>query len=148
MKTYAAVLRKFEKILHQNDWPQILWITPGMYWDVIIASEGEIIPDWRFHPTGEDEGFPYFLIGPTMVRPQKRTNSVALATFAPNTKEEHFVEEWEKNESIQPEFKAKIKEMVEDGELRIETVTVDPPADAYAKVMEAENERRKSEETA
>ena len=91
MKNYAQVLKKFAKILHQNNWPQTLWITSGMYWDVIIASDGEILPDWRFHPTGEDEGFPFFLIGPTMVRPQKGCNSVALTHFT-STREEKFIE--------------------------------------------------------
>ena len=85
MKDYAAVLKKFEKILHDKEWPQTLWITSGMYWDVIIASEGQIKPDWHFHPQWEDDGFPYFLIGPTMVRPLKQTNAVTLETFAPVT---------------------------------------------------------------
>ncbi len=92
MKNYEQVLKKFEKILHQNDWPQTLWITAGMYWDVIIASEGEILPDWRFHPTYEDEEFPFFMIGPTMVRPEKQSNSATSETFAPETPLEKFVE--------------------------------------------------------
>ncbi len=92
MKNYEQVLKRFEKLLHANGWPQTLWITPGMYWDVIIASDGEILADWRFHPNGEDEGFPFFLIGPTMVRPQKQSNSVALTSFAPETPLEKFVE--------------------------------------------------------
>lgn len=83
MKNYADVLKKFEKLLHKNDWPRTLMITPGMYWDVIIAAEGAIEPNWRFHPTGEDEGFPFFLIGPTMVRPLRSTsNAVRLESFA------------------------------------------------------------------
>ena len=121
MKNYAEVLKKFAKILRQNDWPQTLRITPEMYWNVIVASEGEIKPDWRFHPAGEDEGFPYFLIGPTMVRPSKGANSVFVVTFDAETPEEHFVEEWEQNESIQPEFKEKIKQMVENGDLKVVT---------------------------
>lgn len=82
MKNYADVLQTFRTLLHTNKWPQTLWITTEMYWDVIIASEGEIVPDWRFHPTGEDEGFPFFLIGSTMVRPEKQANTVRLETFA------------------------------------------------------------------
>ena len=83
MKDYAEVLKKFEKLLHTNEWPQTLWITPGMYWDVIIASEEEIVPDWRFHPSNEDDGFPFFIIGPTMVRPiRSNTNAVRLESFA------------------------------------------------------------------
>lgn len=117
MKNYAEVLKKFQKLLHKNGWPQTLWITPGMYWDVIIASEDEIVPDWRFlHPTGEDEGFPFFIIGPTMVRPIKsHANSVRLETFAPTTREEKFVAEMEKNESLTPENKAYLKEKVAEG---------------------------------
>ncbi len=122
MKNYLQVLKKFEKILNANGWPQTLWITAGMYWDVIIASEGEILPDWRFHPTGEDEGYPYFLIGPTIVRPAKQANSAVLDTFAPTTVEERFVDGWKKNESVDDEFKEKIQEMVEDGDLRVEEV--------------------------
>jgi len=80
------------KLLHKNDWPKTLFVTPGMYWDVIIASEGKIEPDWHFHPTGEDEGYPFFLIGPTMVRvDDNRTNQLALKTFT-ETREEQFVE--------------------------------------------------------
>ena len=78
MKNYEEVLKKFEIVLYENGWPQTLWITAGMYWDVIIASEGEILPDWRFHPTGEDEGYPFFLLGPTMVRPIKQTNEATI----------------------------------------------------------------------
>ncbi len=78
MKTYAAVLQKFEKLLYSNDWPLTLWIDTGMYWDVIIASEGEIEPDWRFHSTNEDEGYPFFLIGPTLVRPIKQANTASI----------------------------------------------------------------------
>ena len=99
MKNYAQVLKKFEKILHQNDWPQTLWITAGMYWDVIIASDGEIVPDWRFHPQNEDEGYPFFLIGPTMVRPNKLANSAVLTTFKPETPKEEFVKGWEKTDT-------------------------------------------------
>lgn len=82
MKNYAQVLTKFEKLLHKADWPKTLFVTPGMYWDVIIASDGEIDPDWHFHPTGEDEGYPFFLMGPTMVRVDNdRANQTALKTF-------------------------------------------------------------------
>ncbi len=131
MKNYTEVLKQFEKILHQNDWPQTLWITPGMYWDLIIAAEGAIVPDWRFHPTNEDEGYPFFLIGPTMVRPGKRANSAHLATFAPETCEEKFVEgveevedakvreqflnELDKNESLTDDHKSAIRKNVEEG---------------------------------
>ena len=91
MKNYEQVLKRFKTLLHKNKWPQTLWITPGMYWDVIIASEGEILADWRFHPRHEDVGFPFFLIGPTMVRPSKQANSANVTEFT-ETREEKFVE--------------------------------------------------------
>ena len=101
MKNYADVLIKFEKLLHKNDWPKTLFVTPGMYWDVIIASEGKIEPDWHFHPTGEDEGYPFFLIGPTMIRiTDNRTNQLHLETFAvAETREEKFVDGVEEMEN-------------------------------------------------
>ena len=81
MKNYDTVLKMFYEHLDTNDWPQTLWITPMLYWDVIIASDGEILPNWRFHPSGEDEGFPFFLIGPTMVRPiRSNTNTIRIET--------------------------------------------------------------------
>jgi len=92
MKNYTEIIKKFEKLLHKNNWPNTLFVTPGMYWDVIIAAEGTIEPDWHFHPTGEDEGYPFFLIGPTMIRvTDKRANQLALETFT-ETREEQFVE--------------------------------------------------------
>ncbi len=75
MKNYTEVIKKFEKLLTKEGWPKVLWVDAGMYWDLLIASEGAIDPDWRFHPTGEDEGFPFFLIGPTMVRPVAQTRT-------------------------------------------------------------------------
>ncbi len=79
MKNYDEVLLKFETFLTAENWPKTLWVDPEMYWAMIIASEGKILPAWRFHPTGEDEGFPYFLIGPTMVRPVKQTRTAVLS---------------------------------------------------------------------
>ena len=103
MKNYTQVLKKFLKILSTNDWPETLWITTAMYWDVIIASEGKIEPDWQFHPNNEDEGYPYFLIGPTMVRPEKQTNALHISTFEPQTREEKFVEAVEEVEDARNE---------------------------------------------
>lgn len=124
MKNYAEVLRKFQHLLQKENWPKILYVTPAMYWDIIIASESQIEPDWHYDPTRvEDDGYPYFLIGPTMVRctespgPQR----LAITEFPTLDPKERFIEEWDKNESVQPEFKEKIKEMVEDGDLRVET---------------------------
>lgn len=78
MKNYEEVVRRFHGTLAREDWPQTLWVTTELYWDVIIAADGEIKPDWHFHPTGEDEGFPFFLIGGTMVRPIKQTNTATI----------------------------------------------------------------------
>ncbi len=95
MKNYGEVLKKFVKLLGMNNWPKTLFVTPGMYWDVIIASEGKIEPDWHFHPTGEDEGYPFFLLGPTMVRPDNdRANQMTLATF------KEIENEWIKSKEI------------------------------------------------
>ena len=124
MKNYAQVLTKFQYLLHKNDWPKILYVTPGMYWDIIIASESQITPDWHYDPTRvEDDGYPFFLIGPTMVRctESPARKGLHITEFPKTSPEDRFVEEWDKNESVQPEFKEKIKEMVEDGDLRVET---------------------------
>jgi len=124
MKNYAEVLRKFQYLLIKNDWPKILYVTPQMYWDIIIASESQIEPDWHYDPTRvEDDGYPYFLIGPTMVRctESPARKGLHITEFPGSSQKERFIEEWDKNESVQPEFKEKIKEMVEDGDLRVET---------------------------
>jgi len=105
MKNYAEVLTKFEKLLHKADWPKTLFVTAGMYWDVIIASDGQIEPDWHFHHTGEDEGYPFFLLGPTMVRVgNDRANAVYLETFKEIENERIESEETPEN-GVRPEIR-------------------------------------------
>lgn len=69
---YGQTIDKFHKMLREENWPKVVFIPPADYWAIIIASEGVLQADWHFDNKDEDEGFAFFLLGPTMVRPCKR----------------------------------------------------------------------------
>lgn len=70
MIKYKEIITAFREMLEKEDWPTTVFIPPQDYWAVIIASEGKMKADWHF----EDgiEGYPFFILGPTIVRPCKR----------------------------------------------------------------------------
>ena len=124
----TALIKNFHADLNLMKWPKILYLKDGKtFQDLVVALDVEV--DWHFEET--DDGFPYFLIGPTMVRVDNQ-GQPGSARLVP-TKEQHFIAEWKKNESVSQEFKEKIIEMVEDGDLRVETTvvpsTVEPDLD-------------------
>lgn len=77
MVNYGQAIKKFHEMLVKEDWPRVVFIPAADYWAIIIASEGGITADWHFDNKEEDEGFAFFVLGPTMVRPcKRRANSV------------------------------------------------------------------------
>lgn len=80
MVNYGQAIQKFHKMLREENWPRVVYIPAADYWAMVIASEGEIKADWHFDNKEEDEGFAFFVIGPTMVRPcKRRANSTDYA---------------------------------------------------------------------
>ena len=81
MVNYGQAIKKIHDMLRKENWPRVVFIPAADYWAIIIASEGAIEPDWHFDNKEEDEGFAFFLLGPTMIRPcKRRANTV---TFDP-----------------------------------------------------------------
>ncbi len=77
MVNYGQAIQKIHKMLHKENWPRVVYIPAADYWAIIIASEGRIVADWHFDNKEEDEGFAFFLLGPTMIRAcKRRANSV------------------------------------------------------------------------
>jgi len=106
----------FHAQLDRVNWPKTFYVKDGKtFQDLVVALRVEV--DWHFDEG--NEGFSYFLMGPTMVRVdnQGQPDSARANLLSPKDK---FVTEWQKNESVGEEFKAKITEMVEDGDLRVE----------------------------
>lgn len=77
MVNYTQAVQKFHKMLEKENWPRVVYIPAADYWAIIIASEGALTADWHFDGKEEDEGFAFFVLGPTMVRPCKRRANTA-----------------------------------------------------------------------
>ena len=77
MINYKDCILKVHKMLNQLDWPRVIFIPAEDYWAIVIASEGQITADWHFDGKEEDEGFAFFVLGPTMVRVCSRQSNTA-----------------------------------------------------------------------
>jgi len=117
--------------LHNNldkmNWPKVLYVKDGKtFQDLVVALRTQVKVDWHFEET--DEGFPYFLLGPTMVRVdnQGQPSSARLNELGD---EEQFARQWANLDEpkasgpVPIDLNSKIREMVEDGDIRIAEVT-------------------------
>jgi len=100
--------------LDRLDWPKTLYVKNGKtFQDLVVALEAKV--DWHFEET--DEGFPYFLLGPTMVRVDNQ-GQPASAKLIP----------WEDafaKAAREIDLDAKVRDMIDEGG------PVDPPGEAY-----------------
>ena len=68
MIKYTILLNKVHRLLDKEDWPKKLVLEPKTFWDLIVALDGQLDDvDWHFEE--ESEGFPYIVLGPTMICP-------------------------------------------------------------------------------
>lgn len=102
----ARIVTDFHKDLNALEWPKVLYVKDGKtFQELVVALRVEV--DWHFEET--DEGFPYFLIGPTMVRVdnQAQATSAQLVSFADGfaqaAKKTRLVEKYEPGLGIYPE---------------------------------------------
>jgi len=71
----------FHRDLNELNWPKVLYVKDGKtFQDLVVALNVEV--DWHFEEN--NEGFAYFVIGPTQVRVdnQGQTTSAQLISFA------------------------------------------------------------------
>lgn len=76
---YTIVLNKVHRLLNKEGWPKKLVLEPKAFWDLLVAIQFNLDDvDWRFED--ESEGFPYFILGPTMICPAQagRGNELKL----------------------------------------------------------------------
>jgi len=160
MIKYTILLNKVHRLLDKEGWPKKMVLDPKTFWDLIVALDGQL-DDVNWHFEEESEGFPYIVLGPTMLCPVRfgrknelrvegsmeqvlsDTDSLLIETTvevipdpAKNDTVAHdrFLKELEVNESITDENKEVIRERVSEGGPMIEGST--------------EDERSKSEEIA
>ncbi len=117
----------FHADLNAQEWPKVFFIENGKTFQELVVAL-KVTVDWHFEE-GND-GFSYFLMGPTMVRVDNQGQPAsARADLA--TVSEKFVKEWKKNTSVDPAFRDKIADMVQDGDLRVEEmISEGGPVDA------------------
>jgi len=149
MIKYTILLNKVHRLLDKEGWPKKLVLEPKTFWDLIVALDGQLDDvDWHFEE--ESEGFPYIVLGPTMICPVRfgRKNELKVegsmeqilsepkplieetVTVIPEPKtdtvvRDKFLKELDANESITDENKELIRERVNECEAMIEGSTED-----------------------
>ena len=150
MIKYTILLNKVHRLLDKEGWPKKLVLEPKTFWDLIVALDGQLDDvDWHFEE--ESEGFPYIVLGPTMICPVRfgRKNElkvegsmeqiltpepppliVETVTVIPEPKtdtvvRDKFLKEIEVNESLTDEQKQHLRERVNEGVPMIEGSTED-----------------------
>ncbi len=146
MIKYTILLNKVHRLLDKEDWPKKLVLEPKTFWDLIVALDGQLDDvDWHFEE--ESEGFPYIVLGPTMVTPVRfgRKNELkvegsmeeVLSEPVPLIEEtvtlidndtvvrDKFLKELDANESLDDEQKQHLRERVYEDVPMIEGSTED-----------------------
>ncbi len=108
MIKYTILLNKVHRLLDKEDWPKKLVLEPKTFWDLIVALDGQLDDvDWHFEE--ESEGFPYIVLGPTMICPVRfgRKNELkvegSMEQILSATEELKFIDKWEKNDTKEGE---------------------------------------------
>ena len=112
------IIENFHADLNMLGWPKTLYVASGaIFQNLVVALRVKV--EWHFEEG--TEGFPYFLIGPTMVRVENQGQPPS-ARILDDSNEEHFIDEWDKNTEIKATkdlLREKIVDMHEKGEMKI-----------------------------